>query len=183
MQLPQYAIIMKVGPHSGMSLEEILRSKQQEEQRGGCHYWGYSGTMCHPRRVIEFVSAVISETNRPPDLLLVATPSDYSSCLGPVGEYSTDGKVFHRFSTQVQLQGAQYAFVASNIRHIDQDIDLDDFEVVGGKNDGVRLSQHLRHRVNKACVRRCDNPRPSKKVRLAYLSSLVEPYAVWLREK
>ena len=41
--LPKAAIVMKVGPHSNMSLSEIIESKKIEEGVYGVHFWGYSG--------------------------------------------------------------------------------------------------------------------------------------------
>ena len=182
---PAFAVVMKVGPHSGMSLAEIAASKAEEERRLGRHFWGYSGSLCHPRRVVDFVAYARAMTETPVQLLLIETSSDYRSSIGKIAAFSTDQQHYTRFADAVQLEGAQFAFVARDLQRIDSDIDLDAFSVVGGRNDGRSLSQHLRHRINKAFVRTVTHAaaaaRISARCRLAYSARLVEPFAVWLR--
>lgn len=178
--LPQLGIVMKVGPHSGMSLEQIVASKTEEESRLGVHYWGYSGTLCQPPRVIDFMAYAVA-LGQLVDLLLLETKSDYGSSIGHVSEFSRDGKTYEPFAGPVQLQGAQFAFVARDLTLVDQDLFLDDLVVVGGANDGRPLSQHLRSRVNKAFVRRANHAVDGTRARLALKARLVEPYVVWLR--
>ena len=93
--LPPFAIVMKVGPHSGMSLEQIFASKLDEETRLGKHYWGYSGTLCHPDRVLAFVDYVKS-FHEVPHLLLVETTSGYNSPIGKISRFSTDRSSYGR---------------------------------------------------------------------------------------
>ena len=54
MNKPKAIIVMKVGPHSGMSLSDIIKSKKEEEKTHGVHYWGYSGVFCQPKPSQEF---------------------------------------------------------------------------------------------------------------------------------
>lgn len=178
--LPSFGIVMKVGPHSGMSLAEIVETKHEEEAMHGVHYWGYSGTLCHPKRVVRFVQYVLSQQPTPPDLLLLETVSPYSSPIGGIKCFSRDSNAYEEFNAPVQLQGAEYAFVCRDLCRLDHDILLDSYQVVGGKNDGERLSKHLRFRVNKAFVRRSYGPASSHLARLAYRAELVEPYVLWL---
>lgn len=51
-------IIMKVGPHSNMSLNEIIETKIQEEKMHGVHFWGYSGVFCHPSKVQKYCEEI-----------------------------------------------------------------------------------------------------------------------------
>jgi len=179
--LPMFGIVMKVGPHTGMSLDDIVESKFKEEARLGVHYWGYSGTSCRPRRVLEFVAYVLLRQRTPPSLLLLETQSDYASeKIGRIGTFSTDQREYRGFGAPVQLQGAQYAFVACGLQRVDQELRLDTYSVMGGRNDGRPLSQHLRYRVNKAFVRHGSEPASLESSRLACLAQLAEPYVIWL---
>lgn len=184
-RLPPFAVVMKVGPHSGMSLSEIVASKVEEESRLGQHYWGYSGTLCHPKRVLEFVEYVRSLQELPPQLLLLETASNYDSSIGKINSFSTDCNRYEVFGGAVQLQGAEFAFVAQGLHSVDRDICLDEFDVVGGKNNGQPLSHHLRHRVNKAFVKRrpADEREMSQRCRLSYVAQLVSPFVIWLRSE
>ena len=171
-------IVMKVGPHSDMSLEEIIESKKEEEIGNGVHYWGYSGVFCRPKQVQEFCkNSVLS--NHKPILVLIETKSSYSSGIGFINEYSEDNINYKRFKSPVQLQGAQFSFVAKNLRKYDH-FKLDDFIVVGGKNSGKVLSNHLIYRVNK-CFGRYSEDSDDKEISV-WIADLVEPYAVWLKE-
>lgn len=180
--LPPFAIVMKIGPHSGMSLNEIVESKYKEEAQYGVHYWGYSGTLCHPRRVLDFVSYVLSFKQGPPSLLLIETESNYTTSIGHINCFSKDSKNYEKFDGPIQLQGAQYAFVAQNLHRIDRDFQLDRYSVISGKNDGKPLSLHLRQRVNKAFVKRTPRAKTSHISHLAYMAQLSAPYVFWLKE-
>lgn len=168
-------IVMKVGPHSNMSLDEIIKSKQDEEIGNGVHYWGYSGVFCRPKQVQEFCKNSVS-----PKLVLIETKSSYNSDIGFISEYSDDNINYKKFKSPVQLQGAQFSFVAKNIRKYDQ-FRLDDFVVVSGKNDGKALREHLKFKVNK-CFAKYKGTSCDKEINVL-VADLVEPYAVWLKEQ
>jgi len=84
-------IIMKVGPHSDMSLSEIIDSKIEEEKIHGVHFWGYSGVFCHPTKVQQYCEDIYKETGENPKLVLIETKSKYSSNIGFIKTYSTNG--------------------------------------------------------------------------------------------
>lgn len=171
-------IVMKVGPHSNMSLDEIIESKNKEEIGNGVHYWGYSGVFCRPKQVQDFCKKSVLN-NHSPKLVLIETKSTYSSNIGFINEYSIDNINYKKFKSPVQLQGAQFSFVAKNIRKYNQ-FKLDDFTVVGGKNDGKVLSSHLKFKVNKCFAKYVGNCK-DKEINVL-VADLVEPYAVWLKE-
>ena len=171
-------IVMKVGPHSDMSLDEIIESKNKEEILNNVHYWGYSGVFCRPKQVQEFCQNSVLN-NHAPKLVLIETKSSYSSDIGFINEYSADNINFEKFKNPVQLQGAQFSFVTKNLRKYDK-FKLDDFVVVGGKNNDKPLSKHLVFRVNKCFGKYVGNSNSNELNVL--IADLVEPYAVWLRE-
>lgn len=179
---PQFAVIMKVGPHCGMTLDEIVKSKLTEESKYGMHYWGYSGTACRPCRVLEFVNESMAIQASPPVLLLVATQSAYHSPVGKIRTFSTAEGEVSNLPPEVQLQGAEFSFVCRGLRSVQADLRLSQYLVVGGKNNGLPLHLHLRSRVNKACVRltTADPLLDTSTCHVAYATDLIEPFVVSL---
>ncbi len=179
---PNTIIVMKVGPHSDMSLEEIILSKQEEEKIHGVHYWGYSGVFCQPNPTQNFCKQSKQEFHEAPTLILIETKSSYTSNIGMINQYSEDNVTYKKFQAPVQLQGAQFSFVAKNIRIIDH-FNIDDYVVVGGKNDQKPLSQHLKFRVNK-CFGRLNKEKTLMKEKTIKViaADIVEPYAIWLKD-
>jgi hypothetical protein len=174
---PKDIIVMKVGPHSGMSLQEIIDSKIKEEEVHKVHYWGYSGVFCHPRKVQEFC-----RERKNVKLILIETKSDYDSQIGFINKYSIDSNTYEEFTAPVQLQGAEYSFVAKNIKEIDN-FSLDNYLVVGGKNDSKPLLSHLKFRINKSFATLNNNINNNEKYIKVIEADLVYPYAIWLKEK
>lgn len=182
--LPKAAIIMKVGPHSNMSLESIIASKKAEEVIHGVHYWGYSGSFCRPVPTQNFCKWAKRTYGEDPSIILLETKSTYTSSIGYITKYSKDNRLFVPFQAPVQLQGAQFSFVAKNLRTIDS-FSPSKYIVYGGKNNGKTLSEHLRYRVNKSfallntSVQLGQDEQQNIRVLVA---TLVEPYAIWLNE-
>lgn len=181
---PNAVIVMKVGPHSNMMLKDIIKSKQDEELKHGVHYWGYSGVFCQPKPTQKFCKWAKKTYGDNPSIILVETKSAYSSNIGYIKQYSVDNKVYVPFPAPVQLQGAQFSFVAKNLRVMDSFIP-EVYSVYGGKNDGKVLTEHLRFRVNKsfAILNKFAYANRGKPVETNVLiATLVEPYAIWLKE-
>lgn len=180
---PKSIIVMKVGPHSDMSLSEIIESKNEEEKIHGIHFWGYSGVFCQPKPTQKFCDWAKETYDEEPKLILIETKSSYSSPIGFITQYSQDSINYLKFTAPVQLQGAQFSFVAKELSII-EDFCLDDYIVVGGKNDGKELSQHLRFRVNKSFAKinhTTINTHAENKIKVLE-AKLVYPYAIWLKE-
>lgn len=181
---PKAIIVMKVGPHSGMSLKEIISTKQEEEKIHGCHYWGYSGSFCRPKPTKEFCKWAQLVYNEYPNIVLIETKSEYRSDIGFIKYYSTEGSEYHLFKAPVQLQGAQFSFVAKDLHEINT-FRLSDYIVVGGKNDGLPLNKHLRFRVNKSFAKlrteAVEQTELTEEINVL-VATLVPPFSIWLKE-
>lgn len=174
---------MKVGPHSNMSLKEIIKSKQEEELLHQVHYWGYSGVFCQPKPTKEFCKKCVRDKGEAPLLVLLETKSPYKSSIGTIKNYSSNGFDYCEFKSPVQLQGAEFSFVAKNLRVV-ENFPLNMYSVVGGKNNGKQLLEHLRFRVNKSfATLNKDNPKSIKSMQAAtvLVADLVDPFAIWLK--
>lgn len=181
---PKAIIVMKVGPHSNMSLSDIIISKKKEEKIHGFHYWGYSGVFCQPSPTQQFCQWAELTYKEHPKIVLIETKSAYKSNIGFIHQYSTNGSEYQSFKAPVQLQGAQFSFVAKNLYEI-KDFKLSDYIVVGGKNDGLPLNEHLRFRVNKSFAKlrtETDDQFECTRESRALVATLVSPFAIWLKE-
>lgn len=181
---PKAAIVMKVGPHSDMTLEDIVKSKQEEELEHGVHYWGYSGVFCQPKPTQAFCKWAKDEYGETPSIILIETKSPYKSTIGYIKQYSTDNKVYVPFQAPVQLQGAKFSFVAKNLRPLESFAPTA-YHVYGGKNNGKILTEHLRFRVNKSFAILNLDAHADKEDLIqtnVLIATLVEPYAIWLKE-
>ena len=177
--MDDYVIVMKVGPHSHMTLEEIIESKKEEEKIHGVHFWGYSGVFCQPAKVQDFCKKAKKE-NQKVHLILLETKSNYDSSIGYITQYSKDGIHYENFKGPVQLQGAQFSFVGKNIQKR-SDFSLDNYRTIGGKNDNKPLVDHLKFRVNKSFAKKDPSLHYSNDIPVLEVE-LVEPYAIWLKE-
>ncbi len=181
---PKAAIVMKVGPHSNMTLQDIIKSKQEEETKHGVHYWGYSGVFCQPRPTQEFCRWAKEKHGEDPSIILIETKSAYNSTIGYIKQFSIDNKIFVPFQYPVQLQGAQFSFVAKNLRLLES-FSFTEYNVYGGKNDGKVLTEHLRFRINKSFAILNTSAHVNKEDSIqknVLIATLVEPYAIWLME-
>jgi hypothetical protein len=184
LELPKNIVIMKVGPHSNMLLDEIIKSKQEEERLHGVHYWGYSGVFCKPKPTQEFCNKCMWGTNIAPSLVLLETKSPYQSSIGLIKKYSSNGSDYFEFKNPVQLQGAEYSFVTKNLRIVES-FPLNAYNVISGKNNRKPLLEHLRFRINKSFATLCiDESRLQlpKQIVTVLMADFAEPFAIWLKD-
>lgn len=180
-------VLMKVGSHSGFSLEEIIAMKRQEEEKYGKFFWGYAGTLCHPFRVVDFAAQVLSN-NDVLRMVMTFTSSKYFASTKKLGEFSKDGIHWEPLPDGVILTGCKYALVGKNLYTCQANIDLNSYVVWDGGpqqqwgNQGRILGDYLRGRVNKACA--VISP-PAKRVpydaKAIYVTDIVEPYCVFVK--
>jgi len=179
-------IIMKIGFHVNEMIEEIINRKQKEQSICGKIFWGYSGMLCNPLTQINpFVQEMIEKHNMVPLLVMILTPSRFTTSLRIAQEYSTDGKTWTSLPPGVIVTSSKYAIVCHNLKLVDQELDLSRYKVATGIRKGELLSRYLRHRIDKACAIfwNTNNLSPVKPelTKINYIANLQEPYAVILR--
>lgn len=177
-------LFMKVGPHSGFTLDEIYKMKSEEEGRFGRFYWGYAGSLCYPTRVRSFAMEADERLGRAPKVVMATTTAKYvNKTVGTIGEWSLDKSVFHPVEDGVTLIGCTIAILCQNLMQVDATLDLDQYAVANGAHAGRRLSRYIQHQVNKACAIRAGGSRNGQSVvRISAVADLVVPYCVYLRE-
>lgn len=178
-------LAMIVGPHSGFSLQDIVRIKQEEDSRLGVFYWGYSGTHCHPQRVQDFARQTQSQDGKSPMLVMLETRVPYvSKSVGRIARVSVDGIVFDPLNDAVTLIGCTAALTCTNLRSRNTYIDLNEYAVADGARQGTPLGKYMRYQLNKACAVRTLGERSiePRVIRVTATADLVPPYCVYLAE-
>jgi hypothetical protein len=171
---------MKAGPHSGDSLEEIIKMKLDEDSKIGKFFWSYSGSLCHPFKVQEFCQKAAKE-NEEVMLILSETKSAYGSKkeIRKVSEYSIDGKNWNKLPEGVHPWNCKFVVTASKLGKVNQYVDLNKYVVA--KNDEVKLGEYIRYRVNKVCAVLKNQAHIPRLVKISYTATLVSPFCIFVR--
>ncbi|MEI6022483.1 MAG: hypothetical protein WCQ32_01415 [bacterium] len=177
----KYVIVMKIGPFSGFSLEEIIDIKIKEEEKIGKFFLGYAGVFCHPKRVSEFIKLAKSE-NEKVFVLFIKTPSNFISPIQRLSEYSLDKNTWQPLDTAVLLVGSKFSIVGKHIQKVDLEINLADYQSILGTTPGKTLDQYLQWRCDKSCALYTPNTtQPIKLAKISYLCELTEEGVVYVR--
>ena len=183
---PDAFIYMKVGPHGGEALDEILDRKRGEFKRAGKIFWSYGGFTCHPRtQVNPFVEEwtqrqgsvyVLMERLENPGRLVYGAPA------GTATHYSVDCEVWDVIPKEIST-APKRAFVLGEITEVNRELDLRDFLVGIGRSKGENAAKYITNQVDKGCLvaGRSESDHPSKRVTIAYQARLLKPYAVFVR--
>lgn len=179
--LPKYAIIMKIGPFSGFSLEEIIDIKIKEEEKIGKFFLGYAGVFCHPKRVAEFVK-LAKAANEKVYLMFIRTPSNFISPIERLSEYSLDKESWQPLDKEVLLVGSKFSIVGKNIQTVDFEINLSDYQSVLGTTLGKSLDEYLRWRCDKSCaVYAPQKTKEPKMTKISFMCELAEEGVVYVK--
>lgn len=174
-------IIMKCGTHASEKIENIFKRKKLEESNNGYIYWGYGGTVCNPSSQVQPFCKNVDKVY----LLLTPTPSELYNDPKRSEEFSTDKLTWQPIEPGINVYGSRYALVIHNLQECDFEIDLYDYEIAIGDSKGKNLAEYLNGRVDKACAIKKENTSSnnSKKIKIVMIAELVNPYAVFVRQK
>lgn len=183
---PGAAIIyMKVGDHAREPLSAIIERKSAEIAKVGYTFWGFGGSTCHPRTIVQPFAEAFAKPERPVRLCLHSMPNEaYWGPAAVASEYSLDGIHFAAVPAGIQVLGSRYGFVVSNLRPADEELPLDRARVAIGASEGRAGSRYLEGRVDKACFVMMDEGTQSaepKTVSISWVADLRRPFAVFLR--
>lgn len=181
MKFPKYAIVMKIGPFSGFSLEQIIDIKVGEEKNIGKFFLGYAGVFCHPKRVKEFVELAKADGEKV-YVLFIKTQSNFQSPIQRLSQYSKDNQVWQPLPPEVLLVGSKFSIVGKGIKETDFEINLADYQSMLGAMPGKTLDQYLQWRCDKTCA--IYNPSTSstkKSAKVSYLCELTDDGVVYVK--
>lgn len=176
-------VLIKAGFHGQESLDEIVKRKSKEESVAGKVFWGYGGSLCHP---ISQVLPFVRRAQGPASSIRVVMPITMSKCdLTPSEsrEFSVDGVTWNLIPLGITVRSCRYALVIRNLRPVSEVLDLNSYSVAVGPNEGKRLSEHIRARIDKACAlpRVVDQTTTASPIKIGLAAELTEPFAVLLR--
>lgn len=177
--MPARVVLMKYGYRGTEDVSVILRRKRAELEASGRVFWGYNGTLCDPvRQVRPFCEAAAGE---PVHLALSPTPSPLYASGTAASECSADRKTWGPVPEGVRVLDSRKALVADSLQRVDLRLDLSTCSVAVGPSRGRSAAEHLRFRVDKACLERRDAEGARREVQVDWLLRLAPPYAVYLR--
>jgi hypothetical protein len=178
---PKYSIIMKIGPFSGFSLEEIIDIKIREEQKVGKFFLGYAGVFCHPKRIKDFIQLATSEGEKV-YVFFIKTPSNFISPIQQLLYFSKDNETWESLPKEVLLVGSKFAIVGKGIKKTDFEINLSNYQSMLGCVPGKTLDEYLRWRCDKSCaIYKPDTSRSEKFVKISYMCELSDDGVVYVK--
>jgi hypothetical protein len=184
---PGHALLyMKVGTHAQETLEDIIRRKTREIEEAGHAFWGYGGSTCHPKTVVQPFAHAYTKSGGV--IYLCMEPMESSHFADPIraDEFSVDGFTWEDVPPAIAALGSRYALVIGNLRREEFDLPLSKTIVALGNSRGVRGSSYIRGRVDKASLEVVAEPPVEgdvRSVRIGLVAELQEPYAVFLRNR
>ena len=182
----QGVIFMKVGLHASETLEDIIRRKQREYEEAGSIFWGYGGSSCHPRTMVQPFGKSMDEAGK--HLLIIMNEMNSKHAAPPVAasHYSEDGVNWDQVPSGVEVRGSRFALVLDELKLDEFEIDLSDFEVGLGQSRGKKASEYVKGQNDKGClIYREDSipPPPEERVvkKIGLVARVKAPYAVFLK--
>lgn len=180
---PPSIVIMKIGRHAGEELTDIIARKRAEESVAGHFYWGYGGTLCHPRTQVQPFARSMREHGGAPMAVFIASASRSAIATHHASEYSADQRNWQSLPAGITVTGSAFALVCRGLRQVNTQLDLSRYDVAIGPHQGQDLGEYLRSRTDKACATLVRDAAliGGPMVRVLYVAELVEPFAVVLR--
>ena len=197
--VPEAFIFMKVGPHGGECLEQILKRKQREFEKERMIFWSYGekGPLHPTKQVQPFVERWIKELGSVEVLMEeIKTRRQSGPPAGTAKSYSVENNKEGTESIPKGIKtGTGHALVLAEIRKEPFDLDLRGYKVGIGDKCGRNAAEYLAFRgmkeqtgrprgADKACLVKAgssyDGPSASKaKVHIKYRATLLCPNAVF----
>jgi hypothetical protein len=181
-------LYMKVGTHAQESLEDIFVRKSREIEKAGLAFWGYGGNTCHPQTMVQPFARQYEQKGGVIYLCMQPMNSKHFATQVAADEYSVDGINWQPVPEHIKVLGSRYALVIKNLRKHEFELPLAQTRVAIGNSMGVIGSEYIAGRVDKACLEIVsDDASPEQqqvsRVQIGLVAELVEPYAVYLRNR
>lgn len=181
-------LFMKVGTHAQEDLEDIIARKTKEINEAGFGMWGYGGSTCHPRSMVQPFAEMFEARGEPIHLVMKEMTSRHFAEPLRADQYSADTVTWIDIPSPIHVLGSRYALMIKNLRRCELTLPLDQARVPIGPSMGRIGSRYLRGQVDKACLEILDEPEAvnegePREVSVNLVAELAPPYAVFLRNK
>lgn len=179
-------LYMKVGMHAQESLDEIVERKLAEIAKNGIATWGYGGSSCHPRTMVQPFADRHAAAGRPIHLVMESVHSKHDHLPVRASHWSTDNLKWDEIPDGINALGSKFALVIGDLRVEQFELPLDQTRVALGPKKGKVGALYIKGQCDKACLEVvADAPPPNidrKQVKsIGLVAELVAPYAVFLR--
>ena len=184
----QGILFMKVGTHAKESLNDIIARKTKEIEAAGYTMWGYGGGTCHPGTMVQPFAKDFAKAGNVIYLCMQEMDSKHFAEQIPADEYSADGQEWKPVPNSIKVLGSRYALTIKNLRKEQFVLHTGHTKVAVGNSSGMLGSKYIKGRVDKACLEITGEP-PSTNteerapIQIGLVADLIEPYAVFLRNK
>jgi len=182
----QAVLYMKVGTHAQEPLEEIIKRKTREIEEAGYAMWGYGGSTCHPRSMVQPFAKSFEQSGGKIFLCMQEMVSNHMADQVRADECSVDGLNWREIPPQIRVLGSRYALCIKNLHREEFGLPLPATRVALGNSSGVIGSRYIRGRVDKAClevIAEQTEVQDIESIPISLVAELVDPYAVFLRNK
>ncbi len=176
-------LFMKVGTHAREPLEQIIARKTKEIERNGYALWGYGGSTCHPRSMVQPFARQYEQ--RGTQIYLCMQPMTSKHWAEPVrGSVSSiDGKSWSKIPRTINCNGSKYALVIKDLKPAEFQLDLAKTRVAMGNSEGRAGDVYINGRVDKACLEVTDRSvgGGERVIGIGLVAQLTDPYAVYIK--
>lgn len=182
-------LFMKVGTHAQEDLDTIIARKAQEIEDEGFAMWGYGGSTCHPRSMVQPFAEIFAERELPVHLVMQEMDSRHFAEPIRADQYSPDGVNWKDIPPGIHVLGSRYALVIKDLGRCNMSLPLNQTRVPVGPSRGRIGSRYLKGQVDKACLEVLDQPEVVNEedlkgdIAISLVAELHAPYAVFLRNK
>jgi hypothetical protein len=177
----EHIVYMKFGYHAKKKVQDIIASKKKEFIDNGFMFWGYGGSACNPfTQVLPFLE-LSKKLNKKVHLVMAFTTSKPTMEGYASNEFSTDGINWQKIPDKIKVTGSKHAIVCGELIETDFDLNLGDYSVALGSNEGKNASAYIKGQSDKGCfVKNANNVSPNI-VKIELVTEILSPYAVKLR--
>lgn len=181
-------LFMKIGRHAQEDLESIIARKKKEIEDTGFGMWGYGGSTCHPRSMVQPFAEAFAARGQPIHLVMREMTSRHFAEQLRADQYSVDASTWVDIPRTINVLGSRFALIIQNLQRCEMTLPLNQTRVPIGPSTGKIGSRYLRNQADKACLEVLDKPEfvnesDSRDVEINLVAELKEPYAVFLRNK
>lgn len=180
-------LFMKVGTHAQETLDEIIERKSKEIRDVGYSLWGYGGNTCHPGTMVQPFAKTFEKNGQ--TIKVFMEPMESSHFAEPLraDEFSIDGMNWSEIPAGINVRGSRYALAIKGLAPDEFELPLYKTVVAIGNSTGRPGNLYVKGRVDKACLEVVDDNKvpnqDQKTIHIGLSADLVEPYAVFLRNR
>lgn len=186
-------VFMRVGTHAGEPLNVIVERKLKEIEDVGHAFWGYGGSSCHPRSIVQPYAEDAIRGGETVRLCMEEVPAERETYWAedePAREWSIDGINFRPIPAGIKVTGSRYAFIITGLRRQTFELPLSSVRVAAGPNRGRVGADYVDEvggRVDKAVLEVAPpeaadgEHHEGRSVTINLVADLHRPYAVFLR--